>query len=135
MSLQALKARSRLAVHQKMSRPASFYVAGWRTDPVTLNVRLHYTNERVGDLAGTNLSYAEKLEQPTSLIFWLQELVDAGLGLPSRGNVVLFSETEFFHVDVCGERDQHLMKAEVTPMRREDVTGKFLPDGTEIVAA
>lgn len=118
-----------------MSRPASFYVAGWRTDPVTLNVRLHYTNERVGDLAGTNLSYAEKLEQPTSLIFWLQELVDAGLGLPSRGNVVLFSETEFFHVDVCGERDQHLMKAEVTPMRREDVTGKFLPDGTEIVAA
>lgn len=133
MSIAELKARSRLALHRQMSRSASFYETSGTATPETIDVRTHYAGKRVGDLAGTNLSYAEQLEHPTELIFWNDDLVTAGVTL-DRGNRVIFSATEGYRVDVAHPKDGQTQKVEVTPMNVASLTGLTLPDGTVIGA-
>lgn len=116
-----------------MSRPASFYETEGSLAPVTLDVRCHYAGKRIGDLAGTNLSYAEQLEHPTELILWNDDLPAAGVTL-DRGNLVIFSTTEGFYVDVAHPKDGHTQKVEVSPLDATDLAGKALPDGTIIGA-
>lgn len=129
MSITALKYRSRLALHRKMSRPASFYPEP-SSAPETVDVRTFYEGKRVGDLKGTNLSYAEQLEHPTELIFW-----DEDLSQPvARRSMVVFTATEGYFIDVTNPNDTYTTKAEVSPMSVADLQGKILPDGTTIGA-
>ena len=133
MSVAAIKSRSRLALHRRMSRPASVYETEATLVPVTVDVRTHYAGKRVGDLAGTNLSYAETLEHPTELIFWNDDL--AAIPLPlDRGVRVIFSATEGFYVDVAHPKDGETQKVEVSPLYEDDLTGLTLPDGSVIGA-
>lgn len=134
MSIAELKARSRLALHRKMSRPASFYETSGAVSPEVLDVRTHYAGKRVGDLAGTNLSYAEQLEHPTELIFWNDDLTTAGIAGIERGNIVIFTETEGYYIDVANPKDGETIKVEVSPLSVDDLQGKELPDGTIIGA-
>ena len=99
----------------------------------TLDVRTHYAGKRVGDLAGTNLSYAEQLEHPTELVFWNDDVAGIGQSI-SRGNIVIFSATEGYFIDVANPKDGHTTKVEVTPMDESNLQGKVLPDGTVIGA-
>lgn len=133
MSLAELKARSRLALHRHMERSASFYENSGTSAPETIGARIHYAGKRVGDLAGTNLSYAEQIEHPTELVFWNGDLTTAGVEL-DRGNRVIFSETEGYYVDVAHPKDGETQKAEVTPMNVSSLNGLTLPDGTVIGA-
>lgn len=133
MSIEELKARSRLTLHRKMSRSASFYQDSDALAPETIDVRIHYAGKRVGDLAGTNLSYAEHLEHPTELIFWNDDLATAGVTL-DRGNFLIFGAEEGFYVDVAHPKDGHTQKVEVSPLPQDDLDGKTLPDGTVIGA-
>lgn len=95
-----------------------------------MDVRTFYEGKRVGDLAGTNLSYAEQLEHPTELVFWDEDLdVTAG-----RRSLVVFSATEGYFVDVTNPKDAYTTKAEVSPMSVADLQGKVLPDGTVVGA-
>lgn len=133
MSITELKARSRLALHRKMSRPASFYEAADSIAPATIDVRTFYAGKRVGDLAGTNLSYAEQLEHPTELVLWNEDLTTAGVQL-DRGNLVVFAADEGYFVDVAHPKDGHTQKVEVSPMDATELAGFTLPDGTIIGA-
>lgn len=117
-----------------MSRPASFYEDSTDTEPTTLDVRTHYAGKRVGDLAGTNLSYAEQLEHPTELVFWLADLVDNAIPDLARGNLVIFTATEGYYIDVAHPNDGQTIKVEVSPLSVDDLQGKQLPDGTVIGA-
>lgn len=116
-----------------MARPASFYEDAGVVAPTTIDVRTHYAGKRVGDLAGTNLSYAEQLEHPTELVFWNDDLVLAGVEL-DRGNLVIFGAEEGYFVDVANPKDGQTTKVEVSPMSPAQLTGKTLPDGTVIGA-
>lgn len=129
MSIEELKARSRLALHRKMSRSASYY-ADTELVPVTIDVRTFYQGKRVGDLAGTNLSYAEQLEHPTELVFWNED-VPASL---DRGDRVIFSATEGYVIDVLNPKDGYTTKAEVSPLSESKLQGLTLPDGSVIGA-
>lgn len=133
MSIAELKARSRLALHRHMARQASFYETSGTVVPEVFDVRTHYAGKRVGDLAGTNLSYAEQLEQPTELVFWNEDLTAAGVSL-ERGNRVIFSASEGFYVDVAHPKDGLTQKVEVTPMNPSAIVGLTLPDGTIVGA-
>lgn len=97
-------------------------------------MRTHYAGKRVGDLAGTNLSYAEQLEHPTELIFWNDDLTTAGIAGIERGNIVIFTETEGYYIDVANPKDGETIKVEVSPLSVDDLQGKELPDGTIIGA-
>ena len=116
-----------------MSRPASFYEGSSTPEPATLDVRVHYEGKRVGDLAGTNLSYAEQLEHPTELVFWIEDLTEAGVDL-KRGSIAVFSATEGYVVDVSNPLDQYTRKVEVTPLSASKLNGLKTPDGTVIGA-
>lgn len=96
-------------------------------------MRTFYAGKRVGDLAGTNLSYAEQLEHPTELVFWNTDLTDASLEL-DRGNLIIFAATEGYYVDVAHPKDGHTQKVEVSPISEADLDGLTLPDGTVIGA-
>ena len=133
MSHSEVKSRARLALHRRMSRPASFYEAADSIAPVTISARTHYAGKRVGDLAGTNLSYAEQLEHPTELIFWNADLAEVSYSL-DRGSIIVFLANEGYFVDVAHPKDGQTQLVEVSVMSQTDLNGLVLPDGTIIVA-
>lgn len=114
-----------------MARSAMLHRGAVDADPVAVTVRYHDESKRVGDLAGTNLSYAEVMERPAQLVFWNAELDTAAVSL-DRGMYVVLTATEGYFLDVIHPRDGLTTKADVTPMRTDELTGKTLPDGTII---
>jgi len=125
MSLADVKAVSRQALHEFMSRPAVFYDhSGSLVGNVT--ARFHDESKMVGDLAGTNLSYAEHIERPTTLVLWKSEL----LATVKRGAEFIFTTDEGWLVDTVEPADNQTITVRVSPMSATDLAGKQLPDGT-----
>lgn len=87
----------------------------------------------VGDLAGTNLSYAEVAERPTEIIFLVSELEGRVL---SRGvRVVGFDYTGGvigYIVENVMPRDGLTQTCGVTPLRASEMAGLLLPDGSTV---
>lgn len=129
MSLAEIKATARRALHEAMARPASFYDRDGNllADPIT--ARRHEESKLAGDLAGTNLSYAETHERPTEVVFLNEQLTSTTL---RRGCLVIFEADEGFFVETVKPRDGITTTAEVSPMSAADLLGKTLPDGTVI---
>lgn len=132
MSIEDIRQKARLSLHQALGRQASFYEVG-ATEPATIKVRWAGDAENVGDLAGTNLSYAETRETPLRITFWRAELGDAGVTL-SRGAQVILATDEGYYVDTLDPRHGQTITAHVTPLPQSALNGKELPDGTVIGA-
>lgn len=136
MSWADIKSAARQAVHETFALPAIFYSSSVATPTVeadTVNVRLHDKSKAVGDLAGTNLSYAEVMERPTQLIFDVPELTGRTL---SRGVIITMLDYSGravgFYVDNVNPRDGGKQTVDVSPLSPSDLAGKLLPDGTTV---
>jgi hypothetical protein len=129
MSLADIKARSRQALHDFMARPASFYTSSGvlLDDPIT--ARRHDAPKLVGDLAGTNLSYAETHERPTTVVLWREQLTGVSL---RRGCVIVFDAEEGWFVESVKPADGQTITVEVTELSKADMVGKTLPDGSTV---
>lgn len=129
MSLAEIKANARQALHDFMARPASYYNDGALFGPIT--ARRHDAPKVVGDLAGTNLSYAEVHERPTTIILWKAELDGVTI---DRGDKIVFEADEGWFIETVKPRDGQTITVEVTPLSTASLAGLTLPDGTVIPA-
>ena len=97
-SFADIKARSRQSLHKFMGRPAYVFTSAVPDAPVSVSVRAHSNAALAGDLAGTNLSYAETAERPPTLIFWNLQLTAQSYVL-TRGHRVVLSPTEGYFIE------------------------------------
>ncbi len=131
MSLAEIKANARQVLHDFMARPASFYesTGALLADPIT--ARRHDAPKVVGDLAGTNLSYAETHERPTTVVLWKAQLATVTL---RRGCLIIFAADEGWFVESVKPADGQTITVEVSEMSATALVGKTLPDGSLIAA-
>ena len=121
-----LKARGRRALHQTMGRPATYYPVSSGTVFQNITARAHSGVVRTGDLAGTNLSYAEQADRTETVIFLVDEVP-----APRQNGLVIFAADEAYSLRVVRPRDGITITAEVVRVTdRTKITGKTLPDGT-----
>lgn len=131
MGWREIKANARQTVHDTMGQPASFYVSVDQVDPPTyITARPHSKHGLIGDLSGTNLSYAESPDRVETIIFWRDQIVDAvGImtGIPPRSALVVFSADEGYFIDNVRPPDGDTVTAEVVRADAGDLVGKTLP--------
>ena len=122
MSIADIQKRARQGLHDTMKRPASLYDKSGVLVGL-IHVRRKTDVKPVGDLAGTNLSYAEVVEPVSSLIFLLAEHA------PARGEMVIMSATEGYFVDTIEPVDGITQTAKVSRMSRADSSASGTPPG------
>lgn len=125
-----LKRRARGQLHDYMALPAVFYggagaIPTLPDDVVT--VRVHDAPKPVGDLAGTNLSYAEVVERPATLVLLESQMTGRTL---TRGAMVVLQDGRGFHIEDVHPRDGITITVDVTPLGSNEMSGKVLPDGS-----
>lgn len=131
MSLAEIRARSRRELHKFMAQPVSFYSpSGDLFAGGLLTARLHDQPKVIGDLAGTNLSYAEVHERPTRVVFWNEQIQGVAM---RRACVIIFQHAGFF-VETVMPSDGLSTTVEVSIMKDTALQGKVRPDGTVIGA-
>ena len=130
------KKAARQVVHDTFALPCIFYATSASTPTVdddTLTVRIHDKDKRVGDLAGTNLSYAETVERPTRAIFQTVDLDGRDI---ARGSMLVMlnymGDIAGYFVDVVHPPDGLTLTCEVTPLSVSELSGRLLPDGTTV---
>jgi hypothetical protein len=127
MSLADIKAQSRQALHDFMSRPASFYDQFGTLAIGNATARHHAAPKMLGDLAGTNLSYAEMHERPATLVIWNNTIALADL---ERGAKLIFNDSEGYLVESVMPADGPTTTVEIVEMKASEIVGLTLPDGT-----
>ena len=112
-----------------MGRPVNFYATAGLAEPTTsdLTVRVHTEDKMNGDLAGTNLSYAETAERPPTVVFWNDQLTAAGVAL-DRGNYIILSASEGYHVESVNPPDGQSTTCEVTPLSTSELAPLTAPE-------
>lgn len=130
---QNIKAKAREHLHEHMARAVAltYQISPGVTQARDVTGRYHSEMKKVGDLAGTNLSYAEVAERPAQIVFWQAELDDLPVDL-SRGFYAVFSDTEGYFVDNVHPADGLTRTADVTPLRPEEMSGLHMPGGNII---
>ena len=130
---QDIKAKARENLHTHLSRAVTltYPVSPGVTEARDVTGRYHSEMKPVGDLAGTNLSYAETIERPAQIVFWQAELDDLPVDL-SRGFKAVFSATEGYFIDNVHPVDGLTRKADVTPLRSDELSGLYMPGGNQI---
>lgn len=133
---QDTKLKARQTVHDTFAGSAVFYATELSTPVVpddVVTVRIHDKKKMVGDLAGTNLSYAEFSERPTEVVFLVSEIAARAL---SRGSLVFgkdYTGAVFgWYIDSVNPEDGLTQTALVAPLDLSDHSGKLLPDGTTV---
>lgn len=132
----ASKLLARRTVHETFAFAFVFHQPGQdaAVPADVVSVRVHDKSKMVGDLAGTNLSYAEVAERPTEAVFLVEELEGRVL---SRGVMIVgFDYTGAiigYFVDNVMPRDGLTQTCGVTPMRASEMTGLLLPDGSTVI--
>lgn len=121
MSIQDIQNKARLGLHDTMKRPAVLYD---KADVLVglVHVRRSTDVKAVGDLAGTNLSYAEARETVSELIFLVSEHA------PSRAEKVVISATEGYFIDTTDPIDGITQKVKVTRLTDDELSGKTVPE-------
>lgn len=117
MSLRAIKARARRDLHDAMRVPAFYYPGGDEgAEPVLCHVRVHTKfDAQLGDLKGTNFSYAETEAQIQKLLFWIDELD------PDNQGVVVISAIEGYRINHTHPRDGVTRTVEVAELDEADL--------------
>lgn len=131
MGWREIKANARQVVHSHMGQPASFYVSVDQAGPPTyITARPHAKHGLIGDLSGTNLSYAESPDRVETIIFWRDQIVDkVGIetGIPPRSALVVFAPDEGYWIDNVRPPDGDTVTAEVVRADASELAGKTLP--------
>lgn len=132
MSISQIKAAARGALHEFMGRPANLYLSNTTTEFTAITVRHHEKAALVGDLSGTNLSYAENHDDQETVVFWCDQLMPlvGTQSSPPRGALVVLSASEGYWVDNTRPRYGQTVTAEVTPASVQELAGKTAPEGT-----
>lgn len=102
MSIQGIRQAARKALHDMMSRPAVLYLETENyAIPYGITARYHAKPGLVGDLKGTNLSYAETHDDVERLVLWCEELIPlvGPTSIPPRRSLIFFDATESYWVD------------------------------------
>lgn len=121
--IQTIREKARRALHKAMKRPASYYADPTLPDaPVLVYVRPHGKKNLTGDLAGTNLSYAENRDRVFTVLFFRDEVPN-----PPRGALIVLSATEGYFVDNVELPDGLTVTANVTVADADDLAGRTLP--------
>lgn len=130
MSIRRIKETARRALHDFMGRPAHLYLDPGQPEFTRITVRHHEKAELVGDLAGTNLSYAENHDDEETVVFWCEQLAPlvGADAIPPRGALVVLSETEGYYVENARPRYGQTITAEVTPASASELAGKTAPE-------
>lgn len=129
MGIEQIKAQSRRALHGFMGRAALYYDAPHQTKTggVAIKARYHSNTAKAGDLAGTNLSYAELRDRSEEIVFWREEIAD-----PVRNALVVFGPDEGYFVNNTLPADGQTVTSEVVRAAPKDLKGFTAPDGTLI---
>tara|TARA_Y100000593_G_scaffold83521_2_gene157513 strand:- start:16189 stop:16578 length:390 start_codon:yes stop_codon:yes gene_type:complete len=129
MSIEALRNEARHALHDTLSVPAKLFLKADLATAYDITVRRHTKPGTVGDLAGTNLNYAETHDEEEKLVFLVEEFADiAGApGRPTRGSLVVVSATEGYWVENVLPPHGITVKAEVVRANEADLAGKETP--------
>lgn len=130
------KLAARQKVHGTFFVPCVFYDSVISTPSVeddVIGVRIHDKFEHVGDLAGTNLSYAETAERATRAIFRTSELAARNV---ARGSMITMlnyaGDIVGYHIESVHPPDGYTTSCDVTPLSASELTGTLLPDGTAV---
>lgn len=124
MSFDALKARSRVALHRTMATRTNYFAPGTLPDaePVVVPVRTHRKDVQLGDMQGTNLRYAEQADLDLKLIWLVEDFNSA-----ARGGVFVVSDDLAFVIDVVEPRDGVTRSATVFRARPDQFAGRAAP--------
>ncbi len=120
MSIRDLQRKARRELHDAMSVPALYLVEG--EVPVPCTVRVHYRFDTAGDMAGTNLSYAEIQEIDPKIVFLREQVY-----LPARDAIVSIEPGEAWRVDNVQQPDDITIKAIVTRLTSDEAAGLPVP--------
>lgn len=123
-------------MHETFALPGVLYETGTSKPSVPDNVvtlRIHDKEKLVGDLAGTNLNYAETVERPTQAIFQTADLVGHDI---RRGSMVIMfdymgSPVGYF-IDNVHPADGLTTSCDVTPLSASELSGRLLPTGCKV---
>lgn len=131
MGWREIKGQTRRVVHDTMGQPASYYVDKDQVDPpVYVTCRPHSKHGLIGDLAGTNLSYAENPDRVETIIFWRDQIVEkVGIpsGVPARNSLIVFSADEGYWTDNARPPDGDTVTVEAVRASANDLAGRTLP--------
>lgn len=123
--IQAIREQARRTLHNAMKRPASYYQdPNILSAPLLVHVRPHGKRAMTGDLAGTNLSYAENRDRVFTVLFFREEVA-----VPKRGALIVLSATEGYFVDNVELADGLTVTANVTVADADDLVDRILPEG------
>lgn len=108
-----------------MARDASYYQADG-TLVGLFHIRVVENPVKTGDLAGTNLSYAEVQEVRIRLIFDVEELNTYGIYV-ARNDQVVLSSVRGYLLDNVLAIDGMTVSVEATRMSASELVGKTVP--------
>lgn len=112
-----------------MGEPANYYASPRSPTPafVQITARAHSNVAKAGDLAGTNLSYAETHDRAETIVFMRDEVPS-----PTRNGLVVFTTTEGYFINNNLPPNGVTVTSEVIRALQEDLIGFEAPDGTVI---
>lgn len=126
MTIADVQASARRALHDHMARPATYYLASGVLSGLC-HVRIVENPVKTGDLAGTNLSYAEVQEVRIRVIFDRDELTSLGVNLARNDRVILAADRGYVLDNILAP-DGLTVSAEATRMTAAELAGKTLPE-------
>lgn len=123
MGLREIKSAARTALHRGMSVPA-YYIATPGAEPLPCTVRVHTKVAQLGDLKGTNFSYAETEEVVPKLVLWRAEIA-----APANKAVVTISAEEAYRIGVVRPPDGLTVTVEVAALKPLEAAALPYPNG------
>ena len=99
------------------------YTAGPSGGSETVWLRVNSKVAERGDLAGTSLQYAERVEDEPKLIFLAAE------HNPARGNVYIVDDVEGYRVELAEPQDGITITARAVRLKKRDVDLHAAPGG------
>lgn len=126
MAFRDIKRQMRRDLHEQMKVPAYYF----RDDedgnlidaPLLVYVRVHTKWVVTGDMAGTNLSYAESQEVTPRIIFMRDEV-----NTPAQNAIVSVATGEAYRIDNVKPSDDITITAEATRMPALQTIGLPVP--------
>jgi hypothetical protein len=112
-----------------MARDASYYKADGNLVGLC-HIRVVENPVKTGDLAGTNLSYAEVQEVRIRIIFDVEEMTAYGI-YPARNDFVVMTAARGYVVDNVLPADGMTVSAEASRMSASELAGKTLPESVQ----
>lgn len=120
-TLRDIKARSRSRLHERMKVETLCYTDGPSGPSETVWLRVHSEIEKKGDLAGTSLAYAERLDDNPKLVFLAADHT------PKKKNVYIVSDVEGYRIDSLEPQDGITIKAVAVRLKAEEVSNYAAP--------